>query len=201
MVGPQVLNNVKAATVALGWSRRVLQSHLPFMGVDFLVDSGNYVMTAGHVSGTIQDMMNFHKKNKLEVDRAIFMLRLRSDRFDFDTAIVEEREVARFRRLQKPVGFTMSSDIDIAIWKIPEKIEELPYLQVRTSNVELYEEVATCGYPRGLQSLNFSTAYIGKRLSPVIQFGRVVSLFPVDNSPGPYPFDTTTFHHINFHKL
>jgi hypothetical protein len=41
------------------------------MGVD-LVDSGNYVMTAGHVSGTIQDMMNFHKKNKLEVDRAIF---------------------------------------------------------------------------------------------------------------------------------
>ena len=136
-----------------------------------------------------------------------------------------------------------------------------------------------CGYPRGLQSLNFSTAYIGKRLSPVIQFGRVVSLFPVDNSPVPnglqtdivgtagssgspivdlngsvvglalevlgadvmgnklhtvkiglvyglttnilkiilnkmisdffernirnttYPFDTTTFHHMNFHKL
>jgi hypothetical protein len=44
----------------------------------------------------------------------------------------------------------MSDDIDIAVWKIPEKIEELPYLQVRTSNVELYEEVAMCGYPRGL---------------------------------------------------
>jgi Trypsin-like peptidase domain len=66
----------------------------------------------------------------------------------------------------------------------------LPYLQVRTSKVELYEEVAMCGYPRGLQSLNFSTAFIGRRLSPVIQFGRVVSLFPVDNSPIPNGFQT-----------
>jgi len=38
--------------------------------------------------------------------------------------------------------------------------------------------------------LNFSTEYIGKRLSPVIQFGRVVSLFPVDNSPVPNGFQT-----------
>jgi len=201
MVGPQVLNNVKAATVALGLVKKGSSDLFAVYGCGFLVYSGNYVMTAGHVSGAIQDMMNFHKKNNLEVDRAIFMLHMRGDRFDFDTAIVEEKKVARFRYSQRPAGFTMSDDIDIAVWKIPEKIEELPYLQVRTSNVELYEEVAMCGYPRGLQSLNFSTAYIGKRLSPVIQFGRVVSLFPVDNSPGPYPFDTTTFHHINFHKL
>jgi hypothetical protein len=82
-------------------------------------------MTAGHVSGAIQDMMNFHKKNNLEVDRAIFMLHMRGDRFDFDfdTAIVEEKEVARFRYSQRPAGFTMSDDIDIAVWKIPEKIE------------------------------------------------------------------------------
>jgi hypothetical protein len=190
MVDPRVLNNVKAGTVALGLVKKGSSEPFAVYGSGFLVDPGNYVMTAGHVSGTIQDMMNFHKKNKLEVDRAIFMLRLRSDRFDFDTAIVEEREVARFRHSQKPVGFTMSDDIDIAIWKIPEKIEELPYLPVRTSNIELYEEVAMCRYPRGLQSLNFSTAYIGKRLSPVIQFGRVVSLFPVDNSPVPNGLQT-----------
>ncbi|MFL6492681.1 MAG: hypothetical protein ACJ70O_06255 [Nitrososphaera sp.] len=131
MVDPRVLNNVKAATVALGLVKKGSSAPFAVYGSGFLVDSGNYVMTAGHVSGTILDMMNFHKKNKLEVDRAIFMLRLRGDRFDVDTAIVEEREVARFRHSQKPVGFTMSSDIDIAVWKISEKIEELPYLQER----------------------------------------------------------------------
>jgi hypothetical protein len=47
-----------------------------------------------------------------------------------------------------------------------------------------------CGYPRGSQSLNFTTAYIGIRLSPVIQFGRIVSLFPVDNTPVPNGFQT-----------
>jgi S1-C subfamily serine protease len=46
------------------------------------------------------------------------------------------------------------------------------------------------GYPRGLQSLNFTTAYIGIRLSPVIQFGRIVSLFPADNPPVPNAFQT-----------
>ena len=164
MVDPRVLNNVKAATVAFGLVKKGSSEPFAIYGSGFLVDSGGYVMTAGHVSGTIQDMMNFHKENKLEVERAIFMLRPRSDRVDFDTAILEEKEVARFRHSQKPAGFTMSDDIDIAVWKIPEKVDDLPYLQVRTSDVALYEEVAICRYPRGLQSLNFSTAYIGKRL-------------------------------------
>jgi hypothetical protein len=34
------------------------------------------------------------------------------------------------------------------------------------------------------------SVYIGKRLSPVIQFGRVGSLFPVDNSPVPNGLQT-----------
>lgn len=190
MVDPRVLNNVKAGTVAFGLVKKGSSEPFAIYGSGFLVDSGGYVMTAGHVSGTIKDMMNFHKEKKLEVERAIFMLRPRSDRVDFDTAILEEKEVARFRHSQKLAGFTMSDDIDIAVWKIPEKVDDLPYLQVRTSDVALYEEVAMCGYPRGLQSLNFSTAYIGKRFSPVIQFGRVVSLFPVDHSPVPNGFQT-----------
>jgi hypothetical protein len=128
MVDQRVLNNVKAATVALGLVKKGSSDLFAVYGSGFLVDSGNYVMTAGHVSGAIQDMMNFHKKNNLEVDRAIFMLHMRSDRFDFDTAIVEEKEVARFRYSQRPAGFTMSNDIDIAVWKISEKTEELLYI-------------------------------------------------------------------------
>lgn len=190
MVDQRVLNNVKAATVALGLVKKGSSQPLDVYGSGFLVDYGNYVMTAGHVSGTIHNMMNYYAMKKVEVDRAIFMLHIREDHFDFDTVRLEGKDVARFRHSQKPAGFTMSNDIDIAVWRTPKKIDDLPYLQVRTSDVQLYEEVAMCGYPRGLQSLNFSTAYIGKRLSPVIQLGRVASLFPVDNSPVPNGFQT-----------
>lgn len=84
----------------------------------------------------------------------------------------------------------MPDDVDIAVCKVLAKIEDLRSLKVRKSDVTLYEEVAMCGYPRGSQSLNFTTAYIGIRLSPVIQFGRIVSLFPVDNTPVPNGFQT-----------
>jgi hypothetical protein len=64
MVDQQVLNNVKAATIALGLVKKGSSKPLAVYGTGFLVDSGNYVMTAGHVSGTIQDMMNFYNKDK-----------------------------------------------------------------------------------------------------------------------------------------
>jgi hypothetical protein len=59
MVDPRVLNNVKAGTVALGLVKKGSSEPFAVYGSGFLVDPGNYVMTAGHVSGTIQDMMNF----------------------------------------------------------------------------------------------------------------------------------------------
>jgi hypothetical protein len=111
------------------------------------------------------------------------------DRVDFVTAELDER-IARHHQLQKLAGSTMPDDIDIAVCKILAKVDDLPYFQVRKSDVTLYEEVAMCGYPRGSQSLNFTTAYVGIRLSPVIQFGRIVSIFPVDNSPVPNGFQT-----------
>jgi hypothetical protein len=111
------------------------------------------------------------------------------DRVDFVTAELDER-IAWHHQVQKPSGSTMPDDIDIAVCKILAKVDDLPYLQVRKSDVTLYEEVAMCGYPRGSQSLNFTTAYVGIRLSPVIQFGRIVSIFPVDNSPVPNGFQT-----------
>lgn len=117
------------------------------------------------------------------------MLDPHGDRVDFVTAELDER-VARFHPVQKPKGYTMADDIDIAVCKIIAKVSNLPRLRIRNSDVVLYEEVAMCGYPRGSQSLNFSTAYIGIRLSPVMQIGRVVSLFPVDSAPVPNGFQT-----------
>lgn len=56
---------------------------LAICGSGFLVDSNSYVMTADHVSDKITELMEICKAKKLEVERAIFMLRTHGDRVDF----------------------------------------------------------------------------------------------------------------------
>ncbi|HKF27099.1 MAG TPA: serine protease [Nitrososphaera sp.] len=184
-----VLKNVKDATVALGLVEKGSAKPLKICGSGFLIDPNGYIMTAGHVSDAIRGWINYYKEQKIELERAAFMLDPHGDRVDFVTAELDER-VARFHPVQKPKGYTMADDIDIAVCKIIAKVSNLPRLRIRNSDVVLYEEVAMCGYPRGSQSLNLSTAYIGIRLSPVMQFGRVVSLFLVDSAPAPNGFQT-----------
>jgi S1-C subfamily serine protease len=189
MLNELVLKNVKAATVALGLVKKGSAEPFVICGSGFLVDPKGYVMTAGHVSGKIKELIGICKAKKVEVERAIFMVYPHEDRVDFVTAELDER-IARHYQVQKPTGSTMPDDVDIAVCKVLAEVEDLPSLKVRKSDVTLYEEVAMCGYPRGSQSLNFTTAYIGIRQSPVVQFGRIVSLFPVDNTPVPNGFQT-----------
>jgi hypothetical protein len=65
----------------------------PFVicGSGFLVDPKGYVMTAGHVSGKIRELIGICKAKKVEVERAIFMVDPCGDRVDFVTAELDER--------------------------------------------------------------------------------------------------------------
>ena len=74
MVDPQVLNNVKAATVALGLVKKGSAEPFVICGSGFLVDPNGYVMTAGHVSGKIRELIGICTAKKVEVERAIFMV-------------------------------------------------------------------------------------------------------------------------------
>ena len=53
--------------------------------------------------------------------------------------------------------------------------------------VHIYHEVSICGYPSGEYSLDIAKRY-GLRFSPVMQFGRITSLMPIDDirAPGDY---------------
>jgi S1-C subfamily serine protease len=189
MLNGGVLKDVKAATVALGLVKKGSVEPFIICGSGFLVDPKGYVVTAGHVSGKIKELIGICEAKKVEVERAIFMVDPQGDRVGFVTAELDKR-IARHHQVQKPTGSTMPDDVDIAVCKVLAEVENLPSLKVRKSDITLYEEVAMGGYPGGSQSLNFTTAHIGISLSPVVQFGRIVSLFPVDNTPVPNGFQT-----------
>ena len=57
MLNELVLKNVKAATVALGLVKKGFAEPFVICGSGFLVDPKGYVMTAGHVSGKIKELI------------------------------------------------------------------------------------------------------------------------------------------------
>lgn len=98
MLNELVLKNVKAATVALGLVKKGSVEPFVICGSGFLVDTKGYVMTAGHVSGKIKELIGICKAKKVEVERAIFMVDPH-ERVDFVTAELDER-VARYHHVQ-----------------------------------------------------------------------------------------------------
>lgn len=140
-------------------------------------------MTAGHVSDKCLEAMEKYEAKGKDVERAIFFTqRDEQGKMHFYSATIDAR-VYRTYNSRKPEGFAMSDNIDIAVFRVEPKIE-IPFLGIREpSSLELYEDVAMCGYPSGMQSLNWSTSYIGARFSPLVQFGKIVNFLPTDDSP------------------
>lgn len=55
--------------------------------------------------------------------------------------------------------------------------------------VQVYHEICMCGYPSGEYSLAIARRY-GLRFSPVMQFGRITSLMPIDDIRAPWGLQT-----------
>jgi hypothetical protein len=68
MLNELVPKNVKAATVVLGLVKKGSAEPFVICGRGFLVDPKGYIMTAGHVSGKIRELMEICKAKKVEVE-------------------------------------------------------------------------------------------------------------------------------------
>jgi len=66
-------------------------------------------------------------------------------------------------------------DVDVAVLRPNEgkEVRNTPCLKImeHTSKVNLYEQVAMCGFPSGNNAWNVSKMVLALRLSPVMQFG------------------------------
>ena len=85
-------------------------------------------------------------------------------------------------------------DLDISIIKLDVGNDSsLPFLQIKEPSIlNLYSEIALCGYPSGESSFSFkgNSTISSTRFSPVMQFGRISGLMPVDVSTNPYAIQT-----------
>ncbi|MGH9985994.1 MAG: trypsin-like peptidase domain-containing protein, partial [Nitrososphaeraceae archaeon] len=67
------------------------------------------------------------------------------------------------------------------------------YLPIKEpGQLELYHDIAMCGYPSGRLSLILyrNGDGVGMRLNPIIQFGHIAGLMPYDESSAPWGIQT-----------
>lgn len=193
MFDRKILDRIKSCTAAIGLIEKDANFPFQLWGSGFFVSPKGYIVTAAHVSDRCLDSIDLWKATGKELERAVFFSRRDSQgKFHFYAARIEQR-VFRSQMVQKPKGYTMPTDIDVVVFNIGQKKEiHLEHLAIKAPNeIELYEDVAMASYPNGLQSMNWQVdAYVGARLSPIIQTGKLVNFFPMDDAQIPNGIQT-----------
>lgn len=183
-----MLRRIKFSTVGIG-VHNYTKNEIHLVGSGFYYDTRGYLITAGHVLKSVERINQLLKNRDQKVKNISINLNI----VDNDKMTVEEDEI---ELILYPVNSKYQVDptrpliFDIGIGKIKPTRKKYPFLKIRKAQEvtrqepgELGEAVAICGYPAGEESFSFKIGlYMGFRFSPIMQFGRVASYLPFDDS-------------------
>lgn len=188
MVEKEVIRKIKRATVAVGLVKRNDAQPLVIYGSGFVVDSNGVIATADHVLNACKMGKVFHKKKyNIETDYAIFRSIHNSTEFSFDTAVIGDlKNITYSKKLDK---FPLNV-IDLGFGKMLSPIPDCIPLDVDSENLNIFDEVAICGFPSGEFTLDLEGERMGVRYSPLFQIGRISGLLPFDDANDPYGIQT-----------
>jgi hypothetical protein len=190
MVKADLLKLVKASTVAIGLVNKDTKDVISTFGTGFFI-GGQYIISSAHV---FSQCLNYNsqykeKNNGLEGLYSAFSITKRGQQLDLDTYRIDE--AIRLPPLKEVAGFTGSIDLDIGLGKLDRSSDS--YLSIKEpGQLELYHDVAMCGYPSGRLSLILykNGDGVGMPMNPIIQFGHIVGLMPYDESSAPWGIQT-----------
>ncbi len=190
MVKADLLKLVKASTVAIGLVNKDTKDVISTFGTGFFI-GGKYIISSAHV---FSQCLNYNsqykeKNNGLEGLYSAFSITKRGHQLDLDTYRINE--AIRLPPLKEVAGFTGSIDLDIGLGKLDRSSDS--YLPIKEpGQLELYHDIAMCGYPSGRLSLILyrNGDGVGMPMNPIIQFGHIVGLMPYDESSAPWGIQT-----------
>jgi Trypsin-like peptidase domain len=190
MVKADLLKRVKASTVAIGLVNKDTKDVISTFGTGFFI-GGQYIVSSAHVFNQclIYNSQYKEKNNGLEGMYSAFSITKRGQQLDLDTYRINE--AIRLPPVKEVAGFTGSIDLDIGLGKLDRTSDS--YLPIKEpGQLELYHEIAMCGYPSGRLSLILykNGDGVGMRLNPIIQFGHIAGLMPYDESSAPWGIQT-----------
>lgn len=190
MVNTDFLKRVKASTVAIGLANKDTKEVISTFGTGFFIGD-KYIVSSAHV---FSQCLNYNsqykdKNNGLEGVYSAFSITRRGKQLDLDTYRISES--IRLPPVKEVDGFNGSIDLDIGLGKLDRTSDNLLPIK-EPGQLELYHDIAICGYPSGRLSLMLyrNGDGVGMRLNPIIQFGHIAGLMPHDESSIPWGIQT-----------
>jgi len=186
------ISNVKEATVAIGLIEPTKKKPEEIIGTGFIFDERGYVATAGHVAEKTYERYTTWNMNNpgKHVDIAFFKPFLKGGTSSYRIFPLEKFHLVDYQKIHKDAA--MPEYLDFAYAKPTTDEKKLPCLKISSSDrLPIYSEVCLSSYPRGKHTFRTERSkYEGKRVNPVLQFGRIGGYLPTDNDPYAYGVQT-----------
>jgi hypothetical protein len=190
MVKAYLLKRVKASTVAIGLVNKDTKDVINTFGTGFFI-GGKYIVSSAHV---FSQCLNYNSQYKVKNDGlegmySALSITRRGQQLVLDMYHINES--IRLPPVKEVAGFTGSIDLDIGLGKLDRTSDT--FLPIKEpGQLELYQDIAMCGYPSGRLSLILyrNGDGVGMRLNPIMQFGHIAGLMPYDESSMPWGIQT-----------
>ena len=185
-----LLKRVKASTIAIGLLNKDTKDVISTFGTGFLI-GGKYIVSSAHVFSQCLNYNSLYKEknNGLEGIYSAFRITSKEQKLDLETYRISES--IRLPAVKEVAGFNGSIDLDIGLGKLDRTSDS--FLPIKEpGRLELYHDIAMCGYPSGRLSLILyrNEDGVGMHMNPIIQFGHIAGLMPYDESSTPWGIQT-----------
>lgn len=187
MVKPSLISSIKKTCLGIGLRKKDDNIPLEIHGTGFFVKPEGYIITANHVISALNKRCTELNSSGEEVELAGFYL------FEKDEPQLLSWAIPHTRRIVLNIPSLkdyLPQDHDISICRLYGKGIRMPFLELKKSKMNVYEEIFMCGYAGGDFSLNIFDKKAGQRISPILQTGRISSLMPTDNAKYPFGIQT-----------
>lgn len=191
MANTDIIPNLKASTIALG----IIDESKPMFplvigGTGFLISEDGFFVTATHVLLGLQNALpKYLEKNPQATIMAIQnVVRKTGQEAQIDVKIFKILKIINLKA--KPAtNYHSSSDVDISVCRLYGNIHDLEHLELKKTQLNVYDEIFMCGYPKGtfvVKQHSLGTT----RTSPSLQTGRISTVFPYDGTIEPEGIQT-----------
>lgn len=189
MANKEIISHLKSCCLALGLTRKNDAQPFTIHGSGFFIDPDGFFVTADHVVTDMEDTLKSYRKSGIELEYRGFWFENIDDEHGQLVAI----KIEHGRDVQTNIPELKEyfpDKQDLMIGRLSGK-NNFPYLNFnKPTKIEVFDEIFMCGYPGGGYSLRTQDQIYGDRFSPVVQYGRISSLLPTDNSHNPFGIQT-----------
>lgn len=192
MVNPDIIPHIKASTMAIvimDESNPKVPLHVG--GTGFLISEDGFLLTATHVLTELQQKLPEYlaKYPRAKIMCLGYKVVKTGMEGKIKVLLASFLKVINLK-VSQPSNYQSSYDLDISVCRLHGDHHNLDFLELKKTNkLKTYDEIFMCGYPKNTLTIK-QDPFGMTRNSPILQIGRIASIFPYDGTLEPEGIQT-----------